>query len=245
MSTKSLRLLYDFSISINKEIDESTTREEDGKPITVISKVTKSTPVYFAFKEPSRAEREDADVERAAWWNKFVERGLMPQAELMKKYSNVGTSMSDEQKNAYRQKRVDLLKLEQELKRCLVNEPENTGKSEALMLKLEELRDDITAFEREQSSFFENTAEAKAREKLVEYLILHLSYFRHDPSKDWEPFFKGSNTAEKLISFDKMIEDQDELLGKSRTYLEFLAAVRASNSGPISRDSLEKYLETI
>lgn len=245
MSNNPFRILYNFTVFSESLVDETTSREENGQTISVTTKVPKRTPAYFAFKEPSRAEREDADVERAIWWNKFVERGLKPQAELMKKYSNVGTSMSDEQKSAYRQKRVDLLKLEQELKRLFINEGENTAQIEETALKLEELRDDIVAFEREQSSFFENTAEAKAREKLIEYLVLHLSYFRLDESKDWEPFFKGANTAEKLNSFDRLVEEQSELLAKARTQLEFLAAVRASNSGPISRDRLEEFIKEL
>jgi hypothetical protein len=245
MSTNQFRILYNFSVVTDSLVDETTSREENGQTVSVTTKVPKKTPTYFAFKEPSRAEREDADIERASWWNKFVEKGLMPQAELMKKYSNVGTSMSDDQKSAYRQKRVDLLKLEQELKRLFVNESENEAKINEVALKLEELRDDITAFEREQSSFFENTAEAKAREKLVEYLVLHLSYFRADETKDWEPFFKGATTTEKLVSFDRMVDEQNELLGKARSQLEFLAAVRASNSGPISRDRLEEFIKEL
>lgn len=252
MSTSSFKSLYDFTCWTQHEVDQVTTRQEDDpanpgtpKTITETVKVKQRVPAYFAFKEPSRAEREEADVVRAVWWNRFVDRGIKPQAELMKTYGNVGNTISDEQKLAYRRKQADLLRLEQEMKRAEVGEPRDEALLDSLALKLVELRDDIIAFEREQQSFFENTAEAKAREKLIEYLVLHLSFHRLDETKDWEPFFKGATTEEKLAAFDRMHEAQDELLTLARSRLEFLGAVRASNPGPIARDRLEEFLKGV
>ncbi len=240
-----LKTIYAFSISLNKEVDETSTREENGKTITETVKVKKLVPVFFALKNPSRSERELAEEERAAWWSHYVEKGILPTALLLKVHANYGGILSDDQKRYYHGKQADYIVLEQELERLFVNEPDNKEKQKETAGRLTALRNDILTFEQEQSVFFNNTAESKASAKMTQYLVLHLSYFRTNEDKDWEPFFKGSGTGEKLAYMDKLNDEQDETFAKAYPMLSFVAHLYSSSNGGINTEALNEYFTEV
>jgi len=243
MSNENIKILYAFPVNLEKEIDETTTRLEDGKTITETIKVKKPVPTYLAFKKISRAEREDADIEKASWWNEYVKKGLMPEAVLLKTYGNVGGILSDDQKKQYLDLRVEMKKKLEEEVFLRSTSPEKKEELDLLSRQIISIRDEVIAFEQDQSSFFENTAEAKARLKVVQFLVLHLSYYRDSEDKPWAPFFKGATTKEKLKDYELKEESNDELFNLSKIYFEFLGAfVFGSNYAATSAD-IDSYLK--
>lgn len=243
MPNDNIKTLYSFPVILQVETDETITREQDGKTITETSKVKRPTTHYIAFKKISRAEREDADVEKSAWHYEYVKKGLMPEAVLLKTYGNVGGILSDDQKKEYLDLRVKMKqKLEEEVF-ARAHNPDDKVVLEALSREIIMLRDEIIAFEQEQASFFENTAEAKARLKVIQYLILHLSYVRESEDKPWVPFFKGATTSDKLKDYDLKEESGDELFGLSKVYLEFLAAFVFGSNYVATEEDINRYLK--
>ncbi len=243
MLNDNIKTLYTFQISQDREVDETTSRIEGDKTINEIVKIKKPFVTHIAFKKISRAEREDADIEKASWWNTYVKQGLMPEAVLLKTYGNVGGILSDDQKKQYLDLRVKLKqKLEEEVFLRTASAPD-TDKADVLSREIIVLRDEIIAFEQDQSSFFENTAEAKARLKVVQFLILHLSYTRADESQPWVPFFKGATTKEKLADYTAKEDAADELFSLSKIYLEFLAAFVFGSNYVATTSDIEQYLK--
>lgn len=236
------KILYNFTVNTEREVDKTETREENGQKITTTSKVKELVPHVFAFKVPSRREREDADIERAAWVNTYVQRGLMLEADLTKRYANLGGILPDEERKRYIQLKADLRMALYDLQHAIVVTKDREAQ-EKCALREAELRHELSQFEQEQASFFDNTAEAKARGKLIEYLILHLTYFRLETETDWKPFFPGANTEAKLAHFDKLVECSDELLSLVKSNLEFLAAIWVSSEGSVNKESLDIYLK--
>lgn len=254
MSTnKSFVPLYEFTVVLPKEVDQVNTRIEGegaaAKTVTETTKVTKSVNIPVCLKRPSRVEREEADVERAVWETHFITRGILPHALLLKTYANYGGILSDEQVKGYRKLLADYDLADIELRRLLINETENRAQIETVALRKVDLKQQIMDFQQEQSVFYNNTAESKAREKLVEWLVLHLAYsqeIKPDESfGEWMPMFAGATTEEKLVSFDKLVEDESPLFAKSRSMLEFLATVLASNDGSVSKEEVEAFAETL
>ncbi len=248
MATK-LTPLHEFTISLSQQVDQVTTRVEGDKTISETTKVEKPVNVPVCLKRPSRVEKEEADLERAVWETHFITKGILPQALLLKTYANYGGILSEGQKKDYQKMQADFLLAETELRRLQVTEPESKESINTLANQMVDLREQILDFQQEQAVFFNNTAEAKARQKLIEWLVLHLSFYKPvkaDESLDeWTPLFAGKTTDEKLASFDKMIEENSELFGKSRSMLEFLATVLASSEGPISKEDIEAFAATM
>lgn len=242
--SQNIKTLYEFSVSDVREVEEViVTDTEDGKTLTEKRKVTKTVPVYFAFKKPSRNEDALAEEERAVWWSHYVERGILPEALLLKVYSNYGGILSEEQRKYYYGLQTDLLLAMQDLEFARINEKEDTEKHKTLGNLVVKLRDEIFKFQQEQAVFFENTAESKSRIKHVEYLTLHMSYFRTDEDKDWEPFFKGKETEEKIKSLELFEEKQDQLYLKARNELMFIASIYVGSNGSADTTTIKSFYE--
>lgn len=244
---------FEFTVTLPKEVDQVSTRVEgegpNAKTISETTKVTRNVAVPVCLKKPSRVEREDADVERAVWETQYITKGILPRALLLKHYNNYGGVLSDQEKKDYDAFRTEADLLTKELELLYVTEKENEETIRQKTKRWHEVREWIIQFEQERSVFFNNTAEAKARQKLIEWYVLHLAYYKPvNPDEsigEWTPLFEGTTTEEKLESFDEMAENQDQMLAKSRSMLEFLATIVASNNGSVSKEEIAEFAQTI
>lgn len=230
MSNKTFKPLFEFTVNLERELDETNTRIEDGKTITETVKVKRQVHVPFCIKAPSRAEKEEAEIERAAWLNKYVERGLMLEAMLIKRYVDEGGTMPKEYQKQYQELQSELLELERKMMELEVVDKDNP-ELKSIRSRFFDVREQMIEIQKSQSIYFEDTAEAKSRLKKIEWIALHLSYFRPVKAdgelEDWTPFFKGETTEDKLESYDKMVENLDVLLSKAKPALWFMAAALA------------------
>jgi len=241
----SIKTLYEFDVSIVREVDEVTTRQEGDKTVTETAKVKKPVKHYFAFQKPSRVQRELAEEERAIWWTRYVEKGIMPEAQLLKTYNNYGGVLSDEEKVSYQTMQSSLLVAMDDLRATQVNERENRAKITELADKIVDLRNRIIDFRQARDVFFDTTAESKAKGKLIEYLVLHFSWHRDDETKDWQPFFPGNTTDEKNVSRDLLEENNDELFLLARDRLLFVATIYATAQGNLNKGDIEAFEATL
>lgn len=247
----SITPLYEFLVKTTREVPETTTREEGGKTISETVKVTKPVSIPFMFKKPSREEREEADLQRSIWWSKFFEAGVLPHAILIKRYSDAGGILDTQDRAIQHQ----LMQAEQEWIRLttLSNKTdEEKAAVDTALRRFLDLRQSFIEIQQQQAPFFENTAENKARQKLIEWLILHLVYYKPEgylegtdakehEKHEWKPFFAGDTIEEKLRSFDKMVEDENELFIKARPTFEFFATVWASSDGNVTKEEVEAF----
>jgi hypothetical protein len=251
--SKPFNSLFEFPISLPREIDQVTTRIEGegpaAKTISETTKVIKNVSIPVCLKRPSRVEREDADVERAVWETHYITKGILPRALLLKHYNNYGGILSEAEKKDYDAFRAEADMLTKELELLYVTERENADLIKTKTERWHVVRDWIIDFEQQRSVFFTNTAESKARQKLIEWYVLHLSYYRPVASDEslgeWTPFFAGSTTADKLVTFDQMVENQDQMLTKARSMLEFLGTIVASNDSSVTKEEIAAFAETM
>jgi hypothetical protein len=226
------RALHEFNISLPREIEEEVSRVEGDKTITEKTKVTRTISIPFALKKPSRFEKDEADIYRSVWETRYLDAGIAPSAILLKKYANYGGILSNEQKDYYNTLQRDFLLAESELRRLQVNERDNKVAIDDFALKMVTLRQAILDFQQEQSVFFNNTSEAKARQKLVEWLVLYLTYYRPLNDKgepgEWTPFFAGATIEDKLEAFDEIVEKNDEMWNAAHDLIELIATVYAN-----------------
>lgn len=193
---------------------------EDGKTNTVIKKL--------AILKPNRRLREDGELFYAAETSRFAKAGVLPKAAWGTILSNGGGSISEREREVYGTLLLKFRDCSFELQTILIKPETERSESEKkrsdeLIAELDEIRKDIQSFEASQLSIFENTAEAKARNRTILWWVLNLSYMENE-EKEFVPLFNGNTFEEKLNSYDIFEETQKEdsfILGVIRrlTYL--------------------------
>jgi hypothetical protein len=194
-------------------------KKEDGSQETLIKK--------FAILKPNRRLREDGELFYAAETSRFAKAGVLPKAAWGTILSNGGGSISEREREQYGTLLLKFRDLSFELQSILIKgEGEKTEaeklRSNELINDLDDIRRDIQNFESSQIAIFENTAEAKARNRTILWWVMNLSY-KQDGEK-YEPVFKGESFEDKLSDYDNLEENEDTnefLLGCVRriTYL--------------------------
>lgn len=206
--------------------------KDNGETITNIKK--------FAILKPNRKLREDGELFYASETSRFAKAGVLPKAAWGTILSNGGGSISEKEREIYGNLLLEFRNYSFDLQSILIKpESDRTTqektKSEELIQKLEEIRKEIQSFESSQLSIFENTAEAKARNRAILWWVLQLSYTQNEQN-EYTPIFNGDTFEEKLGSYDFYEDNQDEdsfILGIIRrfTYLITLWFLGRIDSG--------------
>lgn len=194
-------------------------KKDDGSQETIIKK--------FALLKPNRRLREDGELFYAAETSRFAKAGVLPKAAWGTILSNGGGSISDQEREQYGNLLLKFRDLSFELQTILIKgEGERTEteklRSDELINDLDTIRKDIQNFEASQIAIFENTAEAKARNRTILWWVMNLAYEKD--GDNYKSIFKGDSFQDKLLQYDSFEEDENKyefLLGVVRriTYL--------------------------
>ncbi|MEY4342274.1 MAG: hypothetical protein RL736_64 [Pseudomonadota bacterium] len=204
--------LYEFDA-------KNVIKKDDGSQETVIKK--------FALLKPNRRLREDGELFYATETSRFAKAGVLPKAAWGTILSNGGGSISDQEREQYGSLLLKFRDLSFELQSILIKgEGERTvaekTRSNDLINDLDDIRREIQNFESSQIAIFENTAEAKARNRTILWWVMNLAYKKNED--DYQTLFEGSTFEEKLIQYDSFEDNENKyefLLGVIRrvTYL--------------------------
>lgn len=215
----SIKRLHTFTVKLNREVEDISTSTQDGKEITVKSKVVKEVPITFAIKEPNRRERQDLSLFYGISYNEALEKKLMPKVLLVQKVLRNGDSDSPlsldedknlakmyEQINSYRDEfiRLDVDNITEEQKK----------RKEEVLSNFIILQKKIVDIQTAYQSLFSHTAEAYAQNKMATWAVLNLSYKVNDKGEE-EPYFAGKTFEDKENTMFDLEEKRDELYFKA------------------------------
>ena len=88
----SKKIIYDFEVFLEKEVEETETKQVknketgDTEEVSTKKKVKKEIPYSVLIYEPSRRQVEEADMEFSVEMSKCIKRGILTKAMLAKKY---------------------------------------------------------------------------------------------------------------------------------------------------------------
>jgi hypothetical protein len=197
-------------------------KKDDGSQETVVKK--------FLLLKPNRRLREDGELFYATETSRFAKAGVLPKAAWGTILSNGGGSISDQEREQYGNLLLKFRDLSFELQTILIKgEGERTEseklRSNELISDLDYIRKDIQNFESTQIAIFENTAEAKARNRTILWWVMNLAYEKD--ADNYKPIFIGDTFEDKLLQYDNFEEEDNKyefLLGVVRriTYLTTL-----------------------
>jgi hypothetical protein len=182
----------------------------------------------FGFLKPNRRLKEDGEVFFAAEVSRYAKAGILPKAAWGTILSNRGGVISDEERERYGQLLLEFQELSSSIQQLLSIDEKNQTEDNLKELKektdrINDIRSDIQSFESSQISIFENTAEAKARNKTILWWVLNLTY-KINEDGSYSHVCGGKTFNDKLEQYD-LIEDSEskdnylEIVLKRSAYL--------------------------
>jgi hypothetical protein len=191
---------------------------------TSVNKETSKETKYAVLK-PNRRLREDGELFFASETSRFAKAGVLPKAAWNTILSNGGGSISESEREDYGKLLINYRDRSFELQSILIKSEgtrteQDNKRIDEIIVEIEEIKRNIQGFEAEQINIFENTAEAKSRNRTILWWVLNLA-FKEDDGK-YVPFFTGETFNDKLDNYDLIEEGGDTGLSdtiKRFTYL--------------------------
>lgn len=205
-----MKELFDFTVKINKEVEKTETREEDGKTITVTSKIKEDVPVRIVFKQPSRRDTEEAEIQFSVEMSNCIKKGILTKGMLVKKYSDTGGIFSEDDDKRLTAMYIDMAKLQREYVGLENGNAEEKQKANAVLEKLAATRKEMVDLESTYLNLFNNTADIIAQNNIIRWFCVNLAYKQEESGKI-EPLFVGSTYEQKLDNMRDLDEAEDPL----------------------------------
>jgi len=198
-----MKCLYHFKVNkeIEKEVEEKTTNDK-GEEITITKKVKEPQPQTLALKRPTRKLYEEAELFYAVKLSEGIKAGLLTQPLLAKRYKNDGGPMSEPEKKRYAEVYYQLMLKQEELEKLRLNleghsEEYRSKRAAEIMTDIISAQEEITHYESQQSSLFDQTAENRAKNMTIMWWVLQLSYDKDEASNQYTSIFGDGSHDER------------------------------------------------
>lgn len=226
-----------FQFLVEKETEEKTKSSivnEKGETVTTETpqKVKVSQKVFI--RKPSRSLYDEAELYYGVKLSEGIKAGLLTRALLAKRFLNDGGILSEQEKDKYTNliSRLSEIQMEMNQESRKDKKEQDSQKINELNEESEKIRADLVDLEMGQSALFDQTAENRARNKIILWWILNLSHFEDEEGKQI-PVFAGESFGEKLSSYDEIDEKDDnflnEVIRKLMYYVSFWYVGRAQS----------------
>ena len=208
---KPSKWLYKFEVektSVEKVTTTST--DEEGKEVSVTKEEEVTKPLECYLLRPKRRIVDEAELFYGVELAKGVKAGLLTKSLINKRYSDDGGIFSEAEEKEYSALKLQLLRNEKELQKLEISTPssdeekeEKDKKASEILFEMTEIRNRMQDFESLREAVFDQTADSRARNKVVLWWILNLSYIKDElEGNEIVPLFKGETYEEKLNSYD-------------------------------------------
>ncbi len=218
-----MKELYSFDVKrqIVKEVP-CIKKDKDGKEFESTKKSKKTIKNRVVFVKPSIPDTEDAEFFYGQKFNEYINAGFLTKAMLAKKMGDNGGLNSEVASD----RMAEIMKKNMEAARVIEFFAGGKNLTEEQRKQLEEAQEDyistkteIHEYEVALASQFSQTADSKAEQKLIEWLVLNFSYYEEetDSKEDEEkkenkglfPLFEGESYEAKRKSMILLQETDD------------------------------------
>lgn len=222
----SFRTLHSFAVVLEKEITETSVREENGQKITVESKVKKPLDYTVLLKEPSRREKTELALFKDVTYGEAVKKGLIPKVlmqQILGKGDATNPLSENEDKNleALNKRIADLaneyIRLNGNTSEPAEDTEERKARRAQVLQEWITLQNKAIDLNAAYQSVYASTAEHYTQTKMLTWLSLFLTYVK-DPTLPSDsvprPLFPGGDYAAKDAVLADLEDAQDPLLMK-------------------------------
>ena len=223
-----MKTIYEFAINkegLVKETEESV--NEEGQKVTITKDVVSQIPHKYFIKKPTRALFDEAELFYGVKLSEGVKAGLLTRTLLNKRYVDDGGILADKAKNAEADAYKDLYNAQNEIQRLDALEEKDRPdyfetKKKELQDKISVIKSSLTELEMQKESLFDNTAETRARNKVITWWILFLSYYEKNGEK--QPFFGEGNYEARMDKYDEIFESEDpHMIKVANAFIYFIS----------------------
>lgn len=232
-----MKEIYSFRVNklVKRQVEEQT---PEGK---LTKDVEEEIPVKVVFKKPTRSESEEADVISAVEYAESVKKGILTKPLLEKYYDDRGGFKIDEQpyEKKYNSLLEEFFEVETEFQNLNFKEnktDEETAKLKETVARFVRIQNSIQSIEGARNSLFQNTAEVRARNKTIFWLVLFLTYVQEEEDKDPVPMFIGNTFQEKVANYDKQLEENNLFVFRATQKMSFFVALWYLGSASTTED---------
>ena len=208
-----MKRIYEFTVNKEETVQEkSSKKEKDGTEVTTSKDVVKEVPHKFFLRRPTRAMTDEAELYYGVKLAEGIKAGLLTHRLLEKRFKNDGGTRSDADSKKYKSITAKLKKFYEEQTKILeIDEKKRTSSQKKRLKQLEKevrpARKDLRDLQMQEDSLYEETAESRARNKVILWWMLHLAHAEQD-GKDVE-FFGSGDLEAKLKIYDDIDEGDD------------------------------------
>lgn len=244
MNTEPTKIIHEWSISIDREVDETTTEERDGQKVTVTRKVKKPVVTRMSLKRPTRREMRQAELFYGKRFNWYVNEGFLTVPIMTNKQENLtGDILSTKDKSRIETLRSKSVALDNDLARA-VNETADV--KEKLQKELATVRSELLNLYSMNQTVFSQTAEKRAERDLNDWFAYNLTLIDRG---GWQPYFEGKTFDEKEEAMWKLEEANDEFynaaVGKISTYIQFFnMGLDTTEKFKLAEEELQRQLDS-
>jgi len=239
--TKTQKFLYETSVQ-RLFTEKVVEKKEDGTEIS--RPVKKLKPIKIALLKPNRKLHENAEIFFAKTMANLIREGLLPYSLVAKRYANDGGALSEPEKVYLENLRQQLITLEQQFVNLIDKKDEESEKNKTdILFKMNSLREEFAGIESAYADIFNNTAEIKPRNKLMEWWAMHLSYIDED-EKGYKCLFGDGNLDEKFNKYDYYDDLNDPFYNDIISRLSYLTAFWFSARRDVTKSDFESNEKT-
>lgn len=211
-----MKTLFEFVRTKTTQEDNIVeTKLENGEIKKEVVTSPKTEIFHFAIQKPGRSLYEQADLFYSVKLSALIKAGVILSNQLRKRIIDDDGFLSVSEKKQLIEAYDNVSKFREQRDKVLAT-PEASRTEEDRKLLAESMQgladaiSKITGFEQDRMSIFSESAETKARIKVIFWWLLNLSY-RKEGDK-YIPIFEGKDFDEKLASYDKIDEQNDEFI---------------------------------
>tara|TARA_Y100001938_G_scaffold145388_1_gene221926 strand:- start:1594 stop:2400 length:807 start_codon:yes stop_codon:yes gene_type:complete len=217
-----------YSFVVEREVTKETPyiKKTKNGPVESTKKVKTKLKNRVVFAKPSIAEVEDAEFFYGQKFNSYINAGFLTKAMLAKKMGDIGgmkSKQAEDLMGSVMLENMEAAKVIEFFDGAKEKTEEQKEQLKEAKIKFTETQAAIHEFETQLRAQFDQTADARAEQKLIEWFLLKFSFYEDsvegedDSKKEFFPLFEGEEYKEKreaLLSLQEMeddIEDPHEL----------------------------------
>lgn len=211
-----MKELYTFVVERKIEKEETYLKKSKGQSVEATRKVIESKPHRIVLAKPNHGDIEDAEFFYGQKYNELINAGFLTKAMLAKKMGDSGGMSS--KLTSDRINRLFLDNMEASKTVEFFSGSKNLTEEQKEQLKQAEetfigSKKELAEYEEMMNAQFRQTADAKAEQKLIEWLVFHFSYYEDeiDEKKQLFPVFKGDDYEEKREFYLTLAGDEEDI----------------------------------
>lgn len=212
-----MKEIYSFFTekTVEKEVPFIKTGE-NGEQIESTKKISDKIKTRIAFIKPSMAVIEEAEFFYGQKFNEYINSGFLTKAMLSKKMGDIGGFSSKLSMESLQKVLVDNIEASRTIefyegaKNLNDDQKEKLAEAKSVFM---ETKAQVVEYEQIMRSQFSQTADVKAEQKLIEWLVFHQAFYEEEvgEKKQLFPLFAGDSFDEKRGSYLALCENIEDI----------------------------------